>query len=329
MRCWLRDVLPGADELTAASSDASFRRYFRTESQGATYIVMDAPPAQEDCAPFVQVAGWLAAHAVAAPRVLAQDLDAGFLLLDDLGSETLLQRVQASPDEESAWYRQAIDLLLDMQQADQASPLPVPAYDEALLLREVDLFPDWYVHQLRQQEWSAADRECWQELRAELLNRVLGQPQGLVHRDYHSRNLMVHSHGHLATIDFQDAVRGARSYDLISLLRDSYHRLSPERARELQRYYFDGAHSRSLLPAELGPEEFAGQCAVMAMQRHLKVVGIFARLWLRDGKRAYLNDIPLTLEYLDEVCAVAGVVHTDWLRSQLTGYTVGDGAVPA
>lgn len=325
MRCWLRKVLPGAVNLAAASGDASFRRYFRTESQGATYIVMDAPPAQEDCAPFVRVAGWLAEHAVAAPRVLAQDLEAGFLLLDDLGSKTLLQRLQASPDEESAWYRQAIDVLLQLQQADQAAPLEVPAYDAALLTREVELFPDWYVDQLRGQVWSAADRRCWNELRTDLITRVQQQPQGLVHRDFHSRNLMVHPHGHLATIDFQDAVRGARSYDLISLLRDSYHRLSPALSEELQRYYFDRAQGLGLLPAVLVPEDFARQCAVMAMQRHLKVVGIFARLWLRDGKRNYLDDIPLTLAYLDEVCGLAEVRHADWLRTQLTGFTVPGG----
>lgn len=317
IRCWLREVLPGAETLAAASSDASFRRYFRTECDGATYIVMDAPPEHEDCGPFVRVANWLSAHGIAAPRVICENLEQGFLLLDDLGSQTLLQRLQAAPAEELAWYRKAIDLLLELQVADRQHPLEVPGYDSALLEREVELFPEWYVSKLCQREWSATERGEWCDLKADLIGKIPQQPQGLVHRDYHSRNLMVHPQQHLATIDFQDAVRGARSYDLISLLRDSYRRLAPTVYRDLQQYYFAQAQRAGLLPEELEFDAFAQQCAVMAMQRHLKVVGIFSRLWLRDGKRGYLNDIPLTLDYLAEVCMSAKISGAEWLATQL------------
>ncbi len=317
IRCWLREVLPGADALAAASSDASFRRYFRTECDGATYIVMDAPPEHEDCGPFVRVANWLAAQGIAAPRVICENLEQGFLLLDDLGSQTLLQRLEAAPAEEMAWYRKAIDLLLELQIADQQHALEVPGYDSALLEREIELFPEWYVSKLCRREWGADDWSAWRDLKADLIRKILQQPQGLVHRDYHSRNLMVHPQQHLATIDFQDAVRGARSYDLISLLRDSYRRLQPTVYRALQQYYFAQAQRVGVLPVTLEFEAFAQQCAVMAMQRHLKVVGIFSRLWLRDGKRGYLDDIPLTLDYLGEVCMSAQIRGAEWLVTQL------------
>ncbi len=317
IQCWLEEVLPGTGALAAASSDASFRRYFRTECDGATYIVMDAPPEHEDCGPFVHVAGWLTGHKIPAPRVIAQDLKQGFLLLDDLGTQTLLQRLDAEPAEEISWYQQAIDLLLDLQTADLQGPLVVPDYDRALLEREVELFPEWYLGRLCGTVWDGEDLARWQALKSDLLGKVLAQPQGVVHRDYHSRNLMVDAQQRLATIDFQDAVRGARSYDLISLLRDSYRRLAPPVYQHLQQYYYEGAQRAGVLSPEIDFATFARQCAVMAMQRHLKVAGIFARLWLRDGKRGYLDDIPLTLDYLAEVCVDAVVAESTWLRQQL------------
>lgn len=317
IQSWLQRVRPGSKNLSAASSDASFRRYFRTECDEVTYIVMDAPPSHENCAPFIHVSQWLQRHKIAAAYVLEQDLEQGFLLLNDLGSQTMLAALQQSPALVRSHYEEAIALLVDMQLKDKGDPLAVPAYDAALLNREMDLFRDWYVRELCGQPWSDETENHWFALKQRLIAACERQPVGLVHRDYHSRNLMLQDNGSIATIDFQDAVRGPLTYDLISLLRDCYWELSPAEYDSLREQYHQRAVERSVLSQDYDAEHFAYDCRRMAVQRHLKASGIFSRLWLRDGKRGYLADIPRTLAYIKTVCADATEPELQWLGQQL------------
>ena len=221
---WLDQVLPNHGELVPASSDASFRRYFRVFSDqlansgaSGSAIVMDAPPPQEDCRPFVEVCARLDQAGVRAPRVIEQDLEQGFLLLDDLGSTTLLAALPQLDPQRA--YQKAMDSLLRIQGAAVAD---LPVYDAGLLLRELNLFHDWYLGVHRQRLLSVAEQQAWDTLCQQLIARALQQTQVFVHRDYHSRNLMWAEDQALGVLDFQDAVRGPISYDLVSLLRDCY-----------------------------------------------------------------------------------------------------------
>lgn len=304
LKSWLAEVMPDASSPEPASSDASFRRYFRVFSgaednllaEAASFIVMDAPPAQEDCRPFVAVAQQLENAGVRAPRVLAEDLQRGFLLLDDLGHETLLSSLNAGNAD--AAYRRAISELLLIQQADVAG---LPAYDMALLQREVALFHDWYLGVHKQRLLSAQEQQIWEQACQLLLERALQQSRVFVHRDYHSRNLMWAESGPFGVLDFQDAVHGPLTYDLVSLLRDCYVSWPQEQLDAwLQAYYQQAENLDISLPTF---SQFRQDFDWMGVQRHLKAVGIFARLNHRDGKSNYLNDIPRTLTYLRDVSA--------------------------
>lgn len=294
---WLTGQRPGQHfSLAPASADASFRRYFRATFLDQSLIVMDAPPEHEDCRPFVHVAELFGAAGVHVPKVLAQDLDQGFLLLTDLGSTTYL----AELDERSAdrLYRSANEALVKIQLASRGGVLP--AYDEALLTREMQLFPDWYV--ARHLGLSLTDRQQ-QVLQQtfDLLNRnILAQGQVYVHRDYHSRNLMV-CDDNPGILDFQDAVFGAITYDLVSLLKDAYIRWDEERVLDWAVRYWEKARQAGLpVPVDFG--DFYRDFEWMGAQRHIKVLGIFARLYHRDGKEGYLKDMPLVMGYLRKAC---------------------------
>jgi aminoglycoside/choline kinase family phosphotransferase len=296
LNSWLDAVLPAHDALEPASSDASFRRYFRVFSGAKSWIVMDAPPTQEDCRPFVRVCKELATQGLRVPIIQAQNLDLGFLLLDDLGDTTLLGAMNAQRAESA--YQRAIDSLVCLQGA-PAQNLPV--YDEALLRREMALFHDWYLDVHRQRRLSDQEHTQWAALCDALVANALSQPRCFVHRDYHSRNLMWHPEQALGVLDFQDAVYGPVTYDLVSLLRDCYVSWPPERLAAWMAYYQEQAAAAGLtLPPSA---EFQRAFDWMGVQRHLKAVGIFARLNHRDGKANYLNDIPRTLTYLHEVSA--------------------------
>ena len=286
--------------IAAASSDASFRRYFRVTlaapwapaADAETLIAMDAPPPMEDCRPFVQVAKLLDAAGVHVPRIVAADLVQGFLLMSDLGTRTYASALDASSA--SALYADALDALVTMQR--HASAEALPPYDDALLRRELSLFPDWYVARHRARELTPAQRSTLSCVFDALVANNLAQPRVFVHRDYHSRNLMV-SAPNPGILDFQDAVHGPITYDLVSLLRDAYVEWSEERQVAWATRYFEHARDAGL-PVGADFAAFWRDFEWMGVQRQLKVLGIFARLEMRDGKSAYVGDMPRVAGYL-------------------------------
>ncbi|WP_281915870.1 aminoglycoside phosphotransferase family protein [Caldimonas thermodepolymerans] len=284
----------------SASADASFRRYFRVDGGTRSYIVMDAPPAHEDCRPFVKVAGLLRGAGLNAPQVLEWDEAAGFMLLSDLGSTTYLAQLDAGSA--PGLYDDATSALVRMQQIDAEHE--VPPYDEALLTRELQLFPDWYIDRHSGLQLSAREQEQLQRSFALILRVCLAQPRVLVHRDYHSRNLMVSgpvgSPENPGILDFQDAVWGPITYDLVSLLRDAYIEWEEEQQIDWAVRYWEKARKAGLpVAADFG--EFWRDFEWMGLQRHLKVLGIFCRLNYRDGKDGYLKDLPLVWRYAHRV----------------------------
>jgi aminoglycoside/choline kinase family phosphotransferase len=287
--------------IAPASADASFRRYFRVTPAApafgaATLIAMDAPPPHEDCRPYVQVAALLDEAGVHAPRVLASDVERGFLLLTDLGRTTYLDALDAASA--PALYLDAIDALVRWQRSSREGVLP--PYDRALLRRELDLFPDWYVARHLGHALSDAERATLERMFAAILASNLAQPRVFVHRDYHSRNLMV-STPNPGVLDFQDAVHGPLAYDLVSLLRDAYIAWDEELELDWAVRYWERARAAGL-PV---PREFAGfwrDFEWMGVQRQLKVLGIFARLCHRDGKPGYVADMPRVYHYLHRAC---------------------------
>ena len=290
---WLAAQLKGARfSLAPASEDASFRRYFRaTLEDGATYVAMDAPPDKEDCRPFVHVARLLEAAGVHAPRVHAQDLDAGFLLLADLGTRTYLQELNEA--NAPALFGDATDALVRWQLATR--PGELPAYDEALLRREMNLFPEWYVARHRKIRLDDRQKEALEQVFRRLVESALAQPKVYVHRDYMPRNLMV-SEPNPGVLDFQDAVLGPITYDVVSLFRDAFVSWDEERVLDWSVRYWEKA-KRAGLPVDPDFGEFWRALEWMGLQRHLKVLGIFARINYRDGKPKYLADTPRFIAY--------------------------------
>jgi len=294
---WLRDELRGASfTLTPASEDASFRRYFRaTLADGTTRIAMDAPPQKEDCRPFVRVAGMLDRAGVHAPKILAQDLEQGFLMLSDLGTRTYLNELNST--NAAALFADAIEALVRWQLATR--PGELPAYDEALLRREMNLFPEWYVGRHLRKELSPAQKQTLEAVFAALVKSALGQPVVYVHRDYMPRNLMV-SNPNPGVLDFQDAVLGPITYDMVSLLRDAFLSWDEERVLDWTVRYWEKAKGAGL-PVASDFGEFWRAFEWMGLQRHLKVLGIFARINYRDGKPKYLGDTPRFIGYATSV----------------------------
>ena len=295
---WLRGTLAtSAFQIEPASEDASFRRYFRVRTGSRTRIAMDAPPPMEDCRPFVSVLGLLRAAGVNAPALHAADVEQGFLLLDDLGSRCYLDSI----GEESAdcLYADAFEALLDMQCHIDRSQ--VPPFDEHRLRAELELFRQWFLARHLGIELDGIFSLALDDMFAALIRACREQPRVFVHRDYHSRNLM-HLDGHNpGVIDFQDAVDGPITYDLVSLLRDVYVSWPEDRVAGWVDAYHDRAVARRLI--ETDRERFRRWFDLTGVQRHLKIAGIFARLWHRDRKPRYLDDLPLTLAYLAEVSA--------------------------
>ena len=293
---WLNSLPAPAlviSSLRPASSDASFRRYFRVDAaDGGSFIVMDAPPPQENVQPFIDVANLFAATSVTVPTILAQDVAQGFLLLTDLGSTTYLSVL--NNDTAHKLYLDAIDALVLLQS--QSKPGVLPDYDRALLHRELMLFPDWYLSKHLGATLTETQTAELNKVFDILLANNLAQPQVYVHRDYHSRNLMVLERGNPGILDFQDAVYGPLTYDLVSLLRDAYVEWDEEMVLDWAIRYWERAR-RAGLPVNPDIDAFYRDFEFMGLQRHLKVLGIFARLYHRDGKDAYLKDLPLVIAY--------------------------------
>jgi aminoglycoside/choline kinase family phosphotransferase len=291
-----------AASLRSASSDASFRRYFRIDGNGGSFIVMDAPPPQEDVRPFVAVAGLLHSAGLHAPQVLEQDVEQGFLLLTDLGSRLYLAELneavgRGDTRRVDALMRAAIAALVQWQSRADASGLP--PYDDALLRRELALFPDWCVTREHRVTWSDAQQQQWQAACDLLVRSALAQPTVAVHRDYMPRNLMV-AEPNPGILDFQDAVRGPISYDVASLLRDAFISWDEEQEIDWAVRYWEAARKASL-PVDDDFGEFWRQLEWMGLQRHLKVLGIFCRLKHRDGKPKYSEDLPRFFTYAHKV----------------------------
>ncbi len=301
---WLQGQFPGETfSLAPASADASFRRYFRaTFADGATRIIMDAPPEHEDCRPFLHVAQLFEQAGTHVPHVYAHDLKQGFLLLSDLGNTTYLQALTA--ERARALYGAATDALIKIQLASREGELP--AYDEALLRRELNLFPEWYIGK----HLGVTLNDKQQAKLAQVFDRILAnnlaQPRVYVHRDYHSRNLMVLDAPSLQSspgiIDFQDAVYGPITYDLASLFKDAYIKWDEELIIDWLIGYWQKARSAGL-PVHDDFGQFYWDYEWMGVQRHIKVLGIFARLCHRDGKDGYLKDMPLVMDYLRAAAA--------------------------
>jgi aminoglycoside/choline kinase family phosphotransferase len=292
LEAWVADALgTPSPVLEPASADASFRRYFRTSAAGRSYILMDAPPPQEDCRPFVRIAGLLREAGVHAPTVLAQDLKRGFLLLDDLGRQTYLDVL--TPGNADGLFGDAVAALIRWQLASR--PGMLPPYDRALLHRELMLYPDWYVARQLGFELATGELAVLQDAFKLLEDSALAQPQVYVHRDYMPRNLML-SQPNPGVLDFQDAVEGALSYDVVSLFKDAFISWPEQQVWEWRLKYRERALAAGL-PVPAVPE-FERAFDWMGMQRHIKVIGIFARIGHRDGKFHYLKDVPRFLAYL-------------------------------
>lgn len=297
LNAWLLRLFGvAAQDLRPASSDASFRRYFRFDHAGTSYIAMDAPPQQENCRPFVDIGKALLSRGVHVPKVLASDLDQGFLLLTDLGPQTYLQVVNERNAEQL--YRQAIKTLVRMQQGGSRQDGILPQYDAELLNTEMQLFVDWLLEQHLLIRLDPRQTREWNACRQWLVEQVLSQPRTWVHRDYHSRNLMVCAENNPGVLDFQDALEGPLTYDLVSLLKDCYIRWPQPRVLEWLAYYRQHAIAAGM-PVP-GAAQLLDWFEVMGVQRHLKAAGIFARLHRRDQKPGYLKDIPRVLSYLQE-----------------------------
>lgn len=308
LQAWLAEQLPilfttrgwgevPEAELTAASSDASFRRYFRWQAGEHSLILMDAPPPQENCAPFVRIAALLASAGVHVPEVLAADLAQGFLILDDLGRQTYLDVI----DEHNAdaLFHDAIEALLLQQRLPLDGDLP--HYDEALLRRELQLFPEWYVQRHLGRSFTPEQEAAWQRISRLLIDSALAQPKVLVHRDFMPRNLM-QSTPNPGVLDFQDAVYGPVTYDITCLFKDAFLSWPQARVHAWLQDYWQRARQAGI-PVQASLDDFLRASDLMGVQRHLKVIGIFARICHRDGKPKYLGDVPRFFSYIRDVLA--------------------------
>jgi len=307
---WLGPLVGGhqlrPETLRPASADASFRRYLRIDTAlGTSCIVMDAPPDKENCRPFVQVQRLLADAGLNVPQILAWDEAGGFMLLSDLGHQTLIELLDPEkPQDAYAWYQQAAEVLLQWQLASQ--PGVLPAYDEALLRRELALFPDWYLAKHRGVTLDAGQQATLSSAFDAIVAHNLAAPQVYVHRDFMTRNLMVpvQEGAPLGVLDFQDAVYGPITYDIASLMRDAFISWEEEFVIDITVRYWEKARKAGLLGANsasgFGEDfgEFYRSVEWMGLQRHFKVAGIFARLTLRDGKPKYLADAPRFMAYI-------------------------------
>ncbi len=295
-----RELRLPLERIEPASSDASFRRYFRAYCGTTSYVVMDAPPGKEDVRPYLKVTALLESLSVHVPHVYHSDIARGLLLLEDLGSTSYLSKLAAGADPEPL-YGDALAALALIQVRGAGAAAELAPYGRSELARELALMPEWFLERHLQLQLTAAERQMLARTEEFLISEALAQPQVFVHRDYHARNLMVMPVRNPGVIDFQDALRGPVGYDLVSLLKDCYiawprarveHWVSRYRAR-LRELGGDGGASEA---------QFLRWFDLIGVQRHIKVLGIFCRLWYRDGKAGYLADLPRTLDYVRDAC---------------------------
>jgi aminoglycoside/choline kinase family phosphotransferase len=297
LRLWVAEVLDSTDfELRPASSDASFRRYWRLLHSGTTRILMDAPPEFEDCGRFADLSRHFRSIGLNTPEIDAEDRVNGFLMLSDLGDRIYLGELRTETADRL--YGDALAALAIIQACGPVETLP--DYDESFIRRELGIFHEWFLGSLLGLRLTAEESAALALVDDRLVSNALEQPRVCVHRDYHSRNLMLTDRGNPGILDFQDAVVGPVTYDLVSLLRDCYIAWPAEQVTDWAMGYFHLARQSGILREE-DPERFLGWLDLMGVQRHLKASGIFARLHLRDGKPHYLGDIPRTLGYVREV----------------------------
>jgi len=288
---WLSTTQYRDATIEIASADASFRQYYRLSLDAQTFILMDSSLEKESLAPFMDVTSRLLKAKVKAPKILEQNLKDGFLIIEDFGNRNYLDVL--NEDNYKTFYSMAIDTIIDMQKADTKE---LPLYDKAFLHTEMDLMEEWYLEKFLAKSLDASMKQIIESSLETISDLVLSQPQNVfVHRDYHSRNIMLNimltSKNELGVIDYQDAMNGAITYDLVSLLKDCY--ISYER-EEIEKLALEFRDKKEL---SVSDEEFIKWFDFMGLQRHIKVLGIFSRLYLRDGKDGYLKDIPLTLKY--------------------------------
>ncbi len=312
--------------VSPVSGDASFRRYFRVEQKASSscWIAMDAPPEKENSLPFVAIARHWESQGIQVPHIQAVDLSQGFMLLGDFGDELMLNSLAPSFVETKAetLYKSALQTLIQIQQCSQPDDYAIPPYDTELLSREVELFRDWLVCKKLEIELNASEKTLIDEAFQFLIDEALSQPTVCVHRDYHSRNLMEindpdSNNPGIGVLDFQDAVMGPITYDLVSLLRDCYIVLPPEFVDRRLHEFHQATLAIKLHDATY--PQFKQWFDLMGIQRHLKAAGIFARLSLRDGKHSYLNDIPRTVNYIKQVSANYPQLQlfNQWLNSKV------------
>lgn len=278
----------------ALSGDASFRHYFRAAIAQQSYIVALAPPATEKNKEFVLIAHLLEQAGVAAPHVIAVDYEQGYILQKDLGDNVL--RAELNPQSVDAWYASALQLLIQMLNVDKSALTQLPAYDSKALLLELSYFKTWFLEAMLQYQCTADEDAMLAEFFTELINSALEQPQVFVHRDFHSRNIMVLADKQLAAIDFQDAVCGAITYDAVSLLRDCYVVWPEQQVRQWVAEYWQQLKNLGIVNVDQA--QFQTWFDLMGLQRHIKVLGIFARLSIRDNKHGYLHDLPTVMHYV-------------------------------
>ena len=300
IQSFLTACFPGeAIQLVPITGDASFRRYFRFSIAKKSYILMDAPTPAEDCSRFVATQQAFAQAGLLVPQIIAQDIPQGLLLLSDLGDTLLLSRLTEQTVTVS--YRQALATLTKVRTISSTNAGPLPVFDQAFLLREMQIFIDWFVLQHLQLTLNEQEHMMLQRQFLLLADTALQQPQAGMHRDYHSRNLMVQPDGQLAVIDFQDVVTGPVTYDAVSLLKDCYIKWPAELVQVLSHEFYQSLRAQAQLPLGISPEQFQLWFDWMGLQRHIKVCGIFCRLYHRDGKAGYLADLPRVFDYVLEV----------------------------